>query len=192
MLTALVLAAPTALAAQGSSTGGGDASTTVTMSFALIDSLTLTITGDATGNTTLAAAANTLDFGNVYYGALGPLGTAGMAYVNLVEGKEYVVGKFQLAVSVTGLIGTADISASQGAGAVTSDAANITPVITNLNSVVLWAANGTLGVNDLTSNPNLGLATNLLPSFFEAGWRIDQSAVSGANTTPFVITASPN
>ncbi len=187
----LLLAAPETFAATGSSTGGGDASATVTMSFLLIDSLTLTITGDPLGNTTLATNDTVVDFGSVYYGAIGPLGN-GMAYANVAEGKEYVIGRFNLAVSVTGLIGTADISAAQGAGATLSDVANITPVITNLNPVVAWAVNGTLGVNDLGASPALGTALNLIPSTFEAGFRIDQAAAAGNNTVPFVITASPN
>ena len=44
---------------------------------------------------------------------------------------------------------------------------------------------------DLQSNPALGSALNLVPTGFEAGFRIAQAAQPGANSVPFVITATP-
>ncbi|MCB9688692.1 MAG: hypothetical protein H6738_21280 [Alphaproteobacteria bacterium] len=190
LLTTLFLA-PSALAATGTSSTG-DASVTITMDFLLTDSITLDVTGDVTGNTTLGQTETALDFGTVYYGAVGPLGTAGMAYPNLVEGNQYVIGKFLLNVTVTGLLGGADITASEGVSALYSDPANITAVITNVGALPqVWAVDGTTNVHDLQSNPALGTALNLLPTGFEAGFRIAQAAQPGSNSVPFVITATP-
>src|SRR5688572_18030415 len=108
-LAALLAPASTAFAATDTQSPG-PAAVTITMDMLLADSITLTVTGDVTGNTTLAAAGTNLNFGSVYYGATGLLGTAGIAYPNVVEENEYVIARLQVDVAVTGLLLTgADI-----------------------------------------------------------------------------------
>lgn len=186
-----LLCATSAHAAEDTQSGG-PASVTITMDMTMADSLTLTVTGDVTGNTTLAVADTALDFGTVFYGALGPLGTAGIGYQNLLESNQYIISRLTVDVQASGLLTGADVTASEGAGAVYADAVNTTAIVTPVGSIATpWAVDGTTGVLALNTSPALGTVLNLLPQSFEAGFRANVAAQSGVTSVPFVITATP-